>query len=219
MSHWFAHFPIIFQPCPSAPGEPHDPTTRREETSRYCQRQASRVTGCKQQTMGYLGDMKYYHITYLYNSYHAQNIESTFDIFWSWIFNGETGILPSKHQHKWPNWISFWPSGSTTKKGEFCFYQHCSGSQQGLRLKNSIPVMLQLFVATLRIGTCVLQCRFFFSAFLHKQGTSAVIAVLFWNQSTKLPWRNVRFQFTFLVNYKWSELTWECILADFSTQL
>lgn len=102
-----------------------------------------------------------YKTKYLYNSYHAQNIESTFDIFWSWIFNGETGILPSKHQHKWPNWISFWPSGSTTKKCEFCFYQHCSGSQQGLRLKNSIPVMLQLFVATLRIGTCVLQCRFF----------------------------------------------------------
>ena len=106
-----------------------------------------------------------YKTKYLYNSYHAQNIESTFDIFWSWIFNGETGILPSKHQHKWPNWISFWPSGSTTKKCEFCFYQHCSGSQQGLRLKNSIPVMLQLFVATLRIGTCVLQCRFFSARF------------------------------------------------------
>ena len=165
MSHWFAHFPIIFQPCPSAPGEPHDPTTRREETSRYCQRRASRVTG-----WDILGTWYYhtyiiyiynYKTKYLYNSYHAQNIESTFDIFWSWIFNGETGILPSKHQHKWPNWISFWPSGSTTKKCEFCFYQHCSGSQQGLRLKNSIPVMLQLFVATLRIGTCVLQCRFF----------------------------------------------------------
>ena len=148
-----------------------------------------------------------YKTKYLYNSYHAQNIESTFDIFWSWIFNGETGILPSKHQHKWPNWISFWPSGSTTKNVSFASTNIVPAASRDLDWKTAFLSCCSSSLPPSELEHVFFNADFLFSAFLHKQGTSAVIAVLFWNQSTKLPWRNVRFQFTFLVSYV-RDLSW-----------